>query len=310
MSTMVMSRLHAGTLRAELSRRATVDRLSRAGFELDIAAAPELIDFSNARVADELQHCRDDRKEIDDPAVGQIAREQFRAVAAVIPVSQSLIQRPNGDWVLASPTMGDYFDVAPTERFLDQPVAAIGAASLISPRVVVTAAHIAPNSMILRKLRFVFGYTMNGTRPITVFPARDVYEASLLFIDQPRDIATLQLDRPAPVQRKPLKRRIGSAVDDDEPLYVMGFPIGLPAKFAENGRVINNRSRRFFTTDLDVMDANSGSPVFSALHNDLVGVVSTAPVGFTTVNGRLVSDFCHDPNDVPIGISRISNLPR
>ena len=312
MSTVEVSRSHAATLRAELSRRATEDRLADAGMHVHVEPPPALTDMKKDDLLRELSHCPDDRREIDDPGVGLSASQapaQSSAVAAIIPLNR-LVQRPNQDWVLAAPTMGEFFNVDPSERFRDQPLGAVGAASLISPQLAVTAAHIFPNPQTLRQVRLVFGYKVKGGVPQTTFSADHVYEVSLFWGDRKRDIALLQLDRPAPDHHAPLTRRIDAPTLDGEPLYVIGFPIGLPAKFADNGRVLKNRNPRFFTCDLDVIDGNSGSPVFSATNGDLLGVVSTAPVGFTTINGRLVTDFCHDPGDVPIGISRISNLPQ
>lgn len=307
-----VSRLQGATLRAELNRRAMNERLSGAGMHLHVEVPPELTVLDNEDLLQELEHCQDDRKEIEDPSVAAIASRapaQFSAVAAIIPVSR-LMQRPDQNWVLNAPVMGNFFDLDPSERFRDQPLGAVGAASLITRQLVVTAAHITPNIQILQQVRLVFGYKLASGVTRTVFSPDHVYTASLFWIDPRRDVALLQLDRPAPDHHVPLVRRTGSAVVDGEPLYVIGYPLGLPAKFAGNARVLDNRRRNFFTTDLDVMDGNSGSPVFSATNGDLVGVVSTAPIGFTTINGRLVSDFCHDPKDVPIGVSRITNLPQ
>jgi hypothetical protein len=303
-----VSRLQAATLRAELSRRANAERLAGAGMHLHVNPPPDLEKLKTDDLIRELDLCLDDRKEIEDAAVPALARAQASAVAAIIPVNR-LVQRPNQDSLLTAPAMGDFFNLDASERFRDQPVGAVGAASLITSQLVVTAAHVVPNPQILRRVRLVFGYRLTDGTPATVFPANHVYEATLFWIDVRRDIALLQLDRPVSDHHAPLIPRRAAGVSDGEALYVIGHPIGLPAKFTDNGRVLDNRGRRFFTTDLDVMNGSSGSPVFSAASGELVGVVSTAPVGFTTVNGRLVSDFCHDPNDVPIGVSRITNLP-
>jgi len=296
--------LLAGQLRAELSRRAVTDRVAHAGLALDIEPFGDLAKLSDSELAKRLSDCRDDRIEID--AAPAFARGQFESVAAVIPLAR-LTQRPDGQWVLKAPLLREYYDVDASEPFREQPVAAVAAASLLSSQVVFTAWHIATSASLLKRLRFVFGYRMDGASPVTVFPPEDVYEATFLCSNPRRDIAAFQLDRPVPAHRTALPRHAGKVADGEE-LYVIGYPVGLPAKFAGNGRVLDNTSRSRFRADLDVMGANSGSPVFSLTDRDVVGVVSSGPQGWTTVNGKLVSDFCHDPNDVPIEISRISNL--
>jgi len=191
---------------------------------------------------------RDHRKELD-----AAARAQFRSICAVVP-RDCLHERFDGAFVLVTAAMSDLYGTAPTERFAAQPVAAIGAAALIARDVAVTAAHVVED-LDMDECRLIFGYAMNGRKAKTVFPAEDVFEARLLFNGKKNvsDIATLQLDRRAPGSRPPLPMRRRGGVITGEPLYMIGFPIGLPAKLTYCATVIENGDRRFFETDLDAM---------------------------------------------------------
>src|SRR5687767_5141106 len=164
-------KLFAGQLRAELSRRALSHRVSRAGLALGVAPPAEIDQWSTSQLLTALDDCTDDRIEIDDAP--QAARDQFVSIAAVIPVRR-LTQRQDGQWIVKSPLLHEYYPVTDSERFRTQPIAAIAAASLLSDRVVFTAWHVATSASILRELRFVFGYRMNGDAPVTIFPADDV----------------------------------------------------------------------------------------------------------------------------------------
>lgn len=305
MSVQFSQRLDAGILRAELSRRNIRDRLRDVGLRFTIAPAPEVATLSDEDLVRALDESADDRREIGDAPAP--APEQFSSIAAVIPLSHHLKRKPDGDWTLTAPMLGEFLNVRAEEPFRNQPIAAIGAAFLINRQVVVTAHHVIPNAPIAGRVRLVFGYRLNGQTAPSVLSAADVYEATPLWANPRRDIALLRLDRPV-MDRAALQIRMDREVRDGEGLYAMGFPTGLPGKFADNGSV-QARTRAFFTTDLDIIRGNSGSPVFSAVNNQVVGVVSTAPFGFTPVNGRLVSDFSHDPNDVAVGVSKITNLP-
>jgi S1-C subfamily serine protease len=249
----------------------------------------------------------DDRKELDDPAVDAIARRQARSVAAVIPASR-LDERADGSFVLAAATLADRYQVAADERFRDQPVATHGTAFLIAPRLLATAAHVVIAADALHRLCFVFGFSMNGGKASTVFPAQDVHTAKSVWLDRERDLAVLTLDRPV-AQREPLVLRWTAGVRDGEPLYLIGHPVGLPAKLADNGTVRGDGGGDFFETDLDAMASNSGSPVFSATARDVVGVLTGAPFGFVSIGGKVISRFGHGEENIPVTVARIANLP-
>jgi hypothetical protein len=249
----------------------------------------------------------DHRKDLDDPAVDAVARQQARSVAAVFPASR-LDERAGGSFVLAASTMADRYDVDVGERFRDQPVAATGTAFLIAPNLLATAAHVVITADAARRLVFVFGYTATAGRASTVFPASDVRMAQSIVLDRARDLAVVTLDRPV-AGREPLALRSGRTVGDGEPLYLIGHPIGLPAKLADNGVVLDNHGADFFETDLDAMACNSGSPVFSATGRDVVGVLTGAAYGLVSVGGKTVSHFGHGARSVPVTVARIANLP-
>jgi len=249
----------------------------------------------------------DGRKELDDPAVDAIARGQARAVAAVIPASR-LDERSDRSFVLAAATLADRYQVAAGERFRDQPVASHGTAFLIAPQLLATAAHVVIAADALRRLVFVFGFSVTSGKACTVFPAGDVYRAKDVLLDRERDLAVLTLDRPVS-GRQPLVLRADGGASDGEPLYLIGHPVGLPAKFTDDGTVRRNGGSGFFETDLDAMASNSGSPVFSATARDVVGVLTGAPFGLVSVGGQVISRFGHGEENIPVTVARIANLP-
>lgn len=248
----------------------------------------------------------DDRKEVTDESLHPKARERAGSVCAVIPFSR-VEERRDAKWVLSAPTMADFYDVDSSEPFRHQPVAAVGTAFLVKRDVVATALHVATRVTSAQELCFVFGYEVRNGHTRTVFDPGDVYlGAEILWGHRGADIALVRLDRQAK-DRPTVPLRLRSRIQDEEDVYVIGFPAGLPAKFADHARVTENPpGGRFFSANLDVMLCNSGSPIFSGRRHDVVGIVSRGPIGFTSRDEKLVSFFDQDEDDAVI--SRITNL--
>lgn len=248
---------------------------------------------------------QDDRKEVTEPGVPTMAMERAASVCAVLPISR-IEERRDGKWALSAPTLADFYDVASTEPFRDQPVAAVGTAFLVRRQVIATALHVATRVTSAQELCFVFGYDVRNGRPRTVFDADDVYMGGdILWGHRDEDIALVSLQRPVR-GRRALPLRLRAKVRANEKVYVVGYPAGLPAKYADQACVTDNRATHFFKTNLDIMMCNSGSPVFSSDRHDVIGIVSRGPIGFTMYNERLVSYFDQDEDDVLV--SRITNL--
>lgn len=255
-----------------------------------------------------LRRWIDDRREVTDPIVGTEARVFAESVCAVVPVSR-MAQRYDRRWVLAAPAFADMYNLDESEPFREQPVAAVGTAFLVASNVVATALHVARRIENGESIHFVFGYRVQDRQTRTVFEVDDIYVGRDVFsIRQRTDTALIRLDRDV-AGRSPLLLRLDAPLMEGEPIYVIGHPAGLPAKYAGNARAVPNDDPDFFSANLDVMICNSGSPVFSRDHHDVVGVASRGPVGFITFNQRLVTSM-ERRDDYAVVISRIANLIR
>ena len=84
------------------------------------------------------------------------------------------------------------------------------------------------------------------------------------------DWVILRLERALP-GRAPARPAIGRAGEGDA-VYTLGHPCGLPLKLASNASVLSAGTSAFYT-DLDTFSGNSGSPVFDAVSNALLGIV-------------------------------------
>lgn len=109
-----------------------------------------------------------------------------------------------------------------------------------------------------------------------------------------RDYALVQLSRPV-TDRTPLKLN-GSPVKATETFSMVGYPLGLPAKYSRNAKLlVNNTGRESFLTSLDAFEGNSGSPVFNS-KNEVVGILVGGTPSYNTVtNGSCeILNKCSD----------------
>lgn len=211
-------------------------------------------------------------------------QEQARACPALMRVTRlhenedgSFDIRPyrqaDGTWW----TYGERYDFEEyVLRFQDQPMAASCSAFLVAPNIVVTAGHCVHDKTEdeLEAIRFVFGYWMNSSLDANLsVPAENVYSVKRIIHSEHNslmniDYAVIELDRdctvaePLFIASEPLK--------EGDYVYTIGYPNGLPLKYAPNAYVIRLDPNSFLAS-LDAFKGNSGSPVFNA-NGEIVGV--------------------------------------
>ena len=107
----------------------------------------------------------------------------------------------------------------------------------------------------------------------------------------PNDYLFLKVQENIPSQRisqldpNPLK---GAS----DKIYVIGHPCGIPMKIGLNGSIRDNTNPNFFVSTLDTYGGNSGSPVFKAANNKVIGILIKGHKDFVTVEGCRKSFRC------------------
>lgn len=215
---------------------------------------------------------RDNRRDIHEvPAKG--LRELSRSVVALFKREKVSIDGKTA--ALSTIPLLEHLPIHPSERFAEQPAGASCTGALIAPDLVLTAGHCF-RTTACADISFVFDYAYQeaGQDP-TVVPASSVYGCGTLLVrrddDKDDDWALVKLDR-AVTDRQPLELETGT-LEPGHPIFTIGHPFGLPAKYAGSAEV--RESAPFgFTSDLDALSGNSGGPVFSATTRKIVGLVS------------------------------------
>ncbi len=170
--------------------------------------------------------------------------------------------------------------------------------------LIATAAHCVENPDDLKSIRFVFGFRMkNETEGPMVIDNSDIYEGDNIvkrvFDDNGPDWAIIKLKSSVVGDHKPVILRRSGKISDNESVYVIGHPVGLPTKFADGANVRNNNNESFFVCNLDTYGGNSGSPVFNSTTHELEGILVRGETDFiVTENGCRKSNVCpqNDPN--------------
>lgn len=168
--------------------------------------------------------------------------------------------------------------LCPDERFAAQPTIASCSGTLIDDDLVLTAGH-CTDGMSCPAAQFVFDYFYRADGLLETIDQDDVYGCAEVVVsrldpdDSGQDYAVIRLDRPV-VGRTPAPVDVGFGVSTGDPLLVVGFPSGLPAKLDDGGFVVDDRAavRDFFTATTDTFGGSSGSGVFDA-GGTLIGVL-------------------------------------
>ncbi len=154
---------------------------------------------------------------------------------------------------------------------------------LVGPDLLVTAGHCSVNGGEVRNSSenyceaytwmFDFYAHTNTNRVLK----RNIYKCKeIIYATQigegigSQDFALIRLDRKV-VDRRPLKLAENSPSLFDK-VHMMGHPMGLPMKYADNSEVFSIDNKRSFLTNLDAFSGNSGSPVFNE-NDEVIGVL-------------------------------------
>lgn len=152
------------------------------------------------------------------------------------------------------------------EAFAEESIIANCSASFIGGDKILTAAHCLDSDHYrCENYSVVFDY-VNGEN---IFNPSQVYHCKKVIFwqfDQTLqgiDLAIIQLDRKVK-DREPITLDLSQQLKKNDPLTLIGYPLGISQKVVENGRVTSvDKKNVSFHHDLDSFSVNSGSPIFS-----------------------------------------------
>lgn len=260
---------------------------------LSIVAAAAVILPQLAGAQSKSIYGNDDR--LDYFEASPAMRTLADSVVSLWPSKQ--VKFEDGKYKLATIGFGEALNLCPNEKFREQPIGAFCSGTLVGEDIVLTAGHCITDEASCADARFVFGFNIDkeGGKARTAVGAKDVYSCkriikrdldkqgsgvigtglaiiSALLNKAGPDFAVIQLDRKVE-GRKPLPVNRANDLKAGDQVFVIGHPVGLPAKVAGNASVRTTDPKAFFLTDLDTFGGNSGSAVFNARTNKIEGIL-------------------------------------
>lgn len=177
-------------------------------------------------------------------------------------------------------------NVCSDEKFSNQLMLSDCTGFLVGDDLLATAGHCitmpgiqVENSVNLNCARFswLFDFKVNssGVFDNKKVPAKNLFGCKKIVfatVDLNLDFALIQLDRKVK-GRTPLKIRKHGSISRNDKLFVIGHPTGLPMKYADGAKVLDNSPVNYFATNLDTFGGNSGSPVFNAKTKKVEGIL-------------------------------------
>jgi hypothetical protein len=260
--------------------------------ELAGLSTPELSTLVRAR--QRVVYGVDNRQDLYQVTKASVKKAAASIVALV--EADDLVAAAGGGYRLRTESYQQSYDLCGSEPFVSQPIGCFCSGFLVAPDVIATAGHCVKSQADLGHIRFVFGFRMeDASTARTTFPRDDVYAGARLLgrrlAADGTDWALVRLDRPV-VGRTPLAVRTSGKVKDDQTLFVIGHPCGLPQKYAPGAKVRDNAPSPFFVANLDTYGGNSGSAVFNAQTTVVEGILVRGENDFATNGTCNVSLVC------------------
>jgi hypothetical protein len=197
---------------------------------------------------------------------------------AIICLKDNLTDKKNGFSTLKVKNYGKTFNLCDAEPFYDQPISAgISFSGFLVKENVIAAAGHCVNKNNLTDLRIVFGYKMlDPTTPVTQVSNENIYKGVRIIhkvlnhTGNKSDWALVKLDRK--VVGPSVPKLSGKRIFSDQPVYVIGHPVGLPLKYTA-GASVRDAHETYFVANLNIYSGNSGSPIFNRDTNEVIGMV-------------------------------------
>jgi hypothetical protein len=315
-----LGRFRLEDLRSELARRANSKSGEKSAEPLGKEAGPRLPaleKLTSRELFEEIQfreksiYGTDDRHDVFD-APHTIPVRNFRSTAVLLRPNK-IERQPDGTWKIRAQSFRDEIGVCANEPFSNQPAAGFCTGFLLGRDRLATAGHCMLSSADLGRTLVVFGFQMRDRTTLEA-PIRDgdVYRPVELLgrlqEEKGADWAVVRLDRVVE-GREALPLDTGGKIPDSEGIYAIGHPVGLPQKIAGRAVVRNNRPAAFFVANLDTYGGNSGSPVFDAIRNEVVGILVRGEQDFKLVDGCRRSLSCPDTGCRGEDVTRIGQIP-
>jgi hypothetical protein len=291
----MLESLSVEELRAELAARE-----AKAKGDLTTPASASLKRIDSATIVDVLRSQQkviygvDDRQDIYELPNIDPMKSSARSVVALFEAAD-VEDNGAGASTLVTQDFGASRNLCPEEWFREQPVGAFCTGFLVAPDIIATAGHCVTAANV-KKVCFVFGFEMvSQSEPRLMISNSEIYRGVELIgraeMGAGADWALVRIDRPVTNHNVLAIRRAGK-IGDNQAVYVIGHPSGLPKKAAGRSAVRSNDNPAFFIANTDTYGGNSGSPVFNGSNHMVEGILVRGETDFVQRGDCAVSLVC------------------
>ena len=243
--------------------------------------------FSNSPIDTKVIYGPDNRQDFYE-----IERSELRRLAdstiALIP-EKNLIPLRNGWTRIVGENYGKSNKLCSNEKFFEQDSSAECSGVLVSPNIILTAGHCIKDEDACKLVRFVFNYSLKAKHDnASTVRSSDVYECEKILYRKNNtpspDFALIQLNKMVR-GHDPVRWRSSGSLDVYDSIFLIGYPAGLPLKFA-SGAWVRKIKKRSFVANLDAVFGNSGSPVYNEKTKLLEGILVSGEKDFERKKGE------------------------
>lgn len=246
------------------------------------------------RFLDKDQDLFDVRK-INNKKIDELSKSVFTFIEKKL-----LISKLNSYEFSLKRSFGQYIQLCKNENFINQLTPGTFCTGfLIGKDIALTAGHCAEDNEIedfCSKYYIVFDHVTNIDGTVSsALDKKSVFECKSI-LKRKKDIGVddylvLKLSKPA-IGRTPLKIRTEGYISNNEKVFTMGYPKGLPLKVTAPAPIINNSEESRFTTAVSTLKGNSGGPIINAKTFEVEGIISAIDGVFPNMpDPKLTGDF-------------------
>ncbi|MFK8138940.1 MAG: trypsin-like peptidase domain-containing protein [Bdellovibrionales bacterium] len=236
----------------------------------------------------------DDRKEFFELGSG-FERSYAEASAAIF--HKGFLEEEGAYFKIGRNSFQEERGVCSEEPFSQQQLGPSCSGVLIASDLVLTAGHCSPTKSICNDLLVNFDFKKKWPgQDLSRLEKTSFYQCEKVIyrqLDSNSDFAIIKLDRPV-TEVLPVTSfaKSGNVLEGDK-LSITGYPLGLPFKYADGGRVLKHQYQSI-KASLDSYGGNSGSPVFLSNTGQLAGILVRGESDFVEKEDCKISKRCSE----------------